>query len=49
MRSLESRHKLLIEEELKDSNALADVQEDFKIQSNLLNDDESQFNSMDND
>ena len=49
MRSLESRHKLLIEEELKDSNALADVQEDFKIQSNLLNNGELQFNSMDND
>jgi DNA repair exonuclease SbcCD ATPase subunit len=49
IRRLESRHKLLIEEEIKDSAALADIQEDFTMQSNWLNDDESRFNSMDND
>lgn len=48
IRSLELRHKLLIEEEIKDSSALADIQEDFKVQSNRLNDDELRFNSMDN-
>ncbi len=49
IRRLESRHKLLIEEEIKDSTALADIPEDFTMQSNRLNYDESRFNSMDND
>lgn len=49
IRSLELQYKLLIEEEIKDISALADIQEDFKVQSNRLNDDELRFNSMNND
>ena len=47
IRRLESRHKLLIEEEVRDNTAQADIQKDLTMQCNRLNDDESRFNSMD--
>ena len=49
MRSLESRHKLLIEEVTNDKVTLTDLQDNFNRKSNLLNNGELQFNSMDND